>query len=112
MKIDFKKLSLRERAALFFDLVETPGWKLLQQYFSPEIKIRVTNADSREQFMYESIRAQVIQEFFNIPRYVMRQAEQAWSRNGISSISLLENETEEDLSKNTVSKISPQDFTE
>lgn len=77
----FKHLSLRERAAMFASLIREPGWMLLQQSFRPEIKTRITDRDDREAFLYEAIRAQVLQEIFSLPQLVMRQAEREWSRH-------------------------------
>jgi hypothetical protein len=70
-----KALSLKERAACFAELVRMPGWQLLRQSFRPEIRCRITDTDAREAFLYEAVRAQVLQEIFGVPYSVMRQAE-------------------------------------
>jgi hypothetical protein len=76
----YKQLSLRERAAIFSNLVREPGWELLQRSFRPEIRTRITDSDAREAFLYEAIRAQVIQEIFSTPHLIINQAEREWSR--------------------------------
>jgi len=81
----FKQFSLRERAAMFSNLVREPGWDMLQRSFRPEIRARITDEDAREAFLYEAIRAQVIQEIFSAPLLVIQQAEREWSRQPISS---------------------------
>jgi hypothetical protein len=78
-----KHLSLRERASLFSCLVREPGWDLLQRSFRPEIRTRITDGDAREAFLYESIRAQVIQEIFSTPYLVIQQAEREWARDPV-----------------------------
>lgn len=75
MQNSFKQLSLRDRAALYADLIREPGWELLQKTFRPEIRTRLTDQDAREAFLYEAIRAQVIQEIFSTPHLIIRQAE-------------------------------------
>lgn len=75
-----KQLALRERSALFSSLIREPGWELLRQSFRPEIRSRVTDQDAKEAFLYEAIRAQVIQEIFSTPELVIQQAERAWAR--------------------------------
>jgi hypothetical protein len=75
-----KQLSLRERAALFTSLIREPGWELLRNSFRPEIRSRITDSDARDAFLYEAIRAQVIQEIFSTPELVIHQAERAWAR--------------------------------
>ena len=81
----FKQPSLRERAALFSKLIQDPGWELLQRAFRPEIRSRITDTDAREAFLYESIRAQVIQEIFSTPHWVITQAEREWAKYPIAS---------------------------
>lgn len=76
----YKQLSLRERAAIFSNLVREPGWELLQRSFRPEIRTRISDGDAREAFLYEAIRAQVIQEIFSTPHLIITQAEREWSR--------------------------------
>lgn len=80
MNFPHKQQSLKERAALYASLVREPGWELLQRSFRPEIRTRITDGDAREAFLYEAIRAQVIQEIFSTPRLVMSQAEREWGR--------------------------------
>lgn len=75
-----KQLALRERAALFSSLIREPGWELLRQSFRPEIRSRITDHDAKEAFLYEAIRAQVIQEIFSTPELIIQQAERAWAR--------------------------------
>jgi hypothetical protein len=79
----FKQPSLRERAALFSKLIQDPAWELLQRAFRPEIRSRVTDTDAREAFLYEAIRAQVIQEIFSTPHWIISQAEREWSRGPV-----------------------------
>jgi hypothetical protein len=81
MSNPYKQLSLRERAAMFANLIREPGWELLQHSFRPEIRTRVTDKDAKEALLYEAIRAQLIQEFFSTPLLVINQAEREWSRN-------------------------------
>lgn len=81
-----KQHSLRERAAMFTDMIRTPGWELLQRSFRPEIRTRVTDQDAKESFLYEAIRAQVIQEIFSTPHMVIHQAEREWIRQPIDSL--------------------------
>ena len=76
-----KQLSLRERAALFKKLIQEPGWELLQRAFRAEIRSRITDTDAREAFLYEAIRAQIIQEIFSTPHWTINQAEREWARN-------------------------------
>jgi hypothetical protein len=76
----YKQLSLREKATLFTDLIREPGWDLLQKTFRPEIRTKVTDTDAKEAFLYEAIRAQVIQEIFCTPLLTIRQAEREWSK--------------------------------
>jgi hypothetical protein len=75
MALNFKSLSLQEKASLFFKLMQTPGWELLKQSFRQEIRERIIDTDSREAFLYEAVRAQVLQEIFSAPQIVIRQAE-------------------------------------
>lgn len=75
----FKQLGLREKATLFTDLIREPGWELLQNTFRPELRTRITDTDAKEAFLYEAIRAQVIQEIFLAPSQVIRQAEREWA---------------------------------
>lgn len=86
----YKQLSIRERAAMFAELVKAPGWELLQRSFRPEIRTRVTDGDAREAFLYEAIRAQVIQEIFSTPHLVMSQAEREWPRQPVLHDEVLE----------------------
>ena len=79
-----KHLSLRERASLFSNLVRESGWDLLQRSFRPEMRTRITDGDAREAFLYEAIRAQVIQEIFSTPYLVIQQAEREWAREPLS----------------------------
>jgi hypothetical protein len=72
--------NLRERTALFSQLIQEPGWQLLQQTFRPEIRSRITDTDARESFLYEAIRAQFIQEIFSAPHLVIQQAKRAWHK--------------------------------
>ncbi len=74
----YRQISLRERATMFSQLVREPGWELLQRSFRPEIRTRVTDGDAREAFLYEAIRAQIIQEIFSAPHLVIGQAEREW----------------------------------
>ena len=76
-----KQLSLRERASLLSDLIREPGWELLQRAFKPEIRSRITDSDAKEAFLYEAIRAQVIQEIFSAPHLIIHQAAREWSRH-------------------------------
>ncbi|WP_303673480.1 hypothetical protein [Vampirovibrio chlorellavorus] len=76
----YKQLSLREKATLFTDLIREPGWDLLQNSFRPELRTRVTDTDAKEAFLYEAIRAQVIQEIFSTPLLIIQQADREWSR--------------------------------
>jgi hypothetical protein len=75
-----RQLSLKERAAAFSTLVREPGWELLQHSFRPEIRTRITDGDARDAFLYEAIRAQVIQEIFSTPHLIINQAEREWAR--------------------------------
>lgn len=59
--------SLKERANWFSNLIREPGWELLKRTFKPEIRSRITDSDAKEAFLYEAIRAQVIQEIFSTP---------------------------------------------
>jgi hypothetical protein len=83
MNNSFKQAGLRERAAMFAALVREPGWELLRQSFRPDIRSRITDIDAKEAFLYEAIRAQVIQEIFSTPHLVMRQAEREWARHPV-----------------------------
>lgn len=76
----YKQLGLREKAALFTDLIREPGWELLQSAFRPEMRTRITDTDAKEAFLYEAIRVQVIQEIFAAPHLVIRQAEREWAK--------------------------------
>lgn len=71
-------LSLKEKAALFASLIREPGWALLQKSFRPEIRTRITDIDAKEAFLYEAIRAQVIQEVLSTPLLTIRQAQREW----------------------------------
>ena len=84
MIYNHKQPGLRERAAIFSSLIREPGWDLLQRSFRPEIRTRITDTDGKESFLYEAIRAQVIQEIFSTPQLVINQAELEWSRNPVS----------------------------
>jgi hypothetical protein len=79
----YKQLSLRERAAIFSNLIREPGWELLQRSFRPEIRTRISDSDTREALLYEAIRAQVIQEIFSTPHLIISQAEREWARHPI-----------------------------
>jgi hypothetical protein len=68
-------LTLTEKAARLQLLMEHPGWSLLQQTFKPEIRTKVNDSDTKEAFMYEAIRAQVIQEIMTWPTLIVNQAE-------------------------------------
>lgn len=72
-----KQLTLQERAALFNEMVELSGWDLLRQLFRPEIRCRIRDIDEKEAFLYEAVRAQVIQEIFSAPYRVIRQVQQS-----------------------------------
>lgn len=76
----YTQLSLKEKASLFTDLVREPGWLLLQKAFQPDIRTKITDIDAKEAFLYEAIRAQVIQEIFCTPLQTIRQAEREWSQ--------------------------------
>ncbi len=78
MERSYSQYSLRERAELFSKMTQEVGWELLQQSFRPEIRTRITDTDAKEAFMFEAIRAQVIQEIFSTPQLVIRQAEREW----------------------------------
>ncbi len=71
---DLRHLSLKEKAVCYARLVREPGWELLAQAFRPEIPTRVSDRDSRERFLYEAVRAQVIREILEMPHLVMAQA--------------------------------------
>ncbi len=75
MERNLKLLPLTERAKLFSVLIQQEGWHLLEQSFSPEIRIRIGDSDDREAFLYEAIRAQIIQEIFATPYLIIKQAE-------------------------------------
>lgn len=90
----YKQIGLRERAVMFCNLVREPGWELLQRSFRAEIRNRIIDGDTREAFLYEAIRAQVIQEIFSTPFLIMNQAEREWPRNPNIST-----EAEEDASE-------------
>jgi hypothetical protein len=79
----YKQLSLRERAAIFSNLIREPGWELLQRAFRPEIRTRITDTDAKEALLYEAVRAQIIQEIFSTPHLIINQAEREWSRHPI-----------------------------
>ncbi len=81
MASSYKQLSLRERATMFSNLIREPGWEVLQQSFRPEIRTRINDRDDKETFLYEAIRAQVMQEIFSLPQQVIRQAEREWNRH-------------------------------
>ena len=83
MRLDYKQLSLRERAAMFSSLVREPGWVLLQRAFRPEIRTRITDQNGKEAFCYEAIRAQLIQEIFAMPQMIMEQAERERLRHPV-----------------------------
>lgn len=70
-----KTLTMKEKAALYASLIREPGWELLKQTFRPEIRSRITDTDARELFLYEAIRAQVIQEIFSTPHHVIQQVD-------------------------------------
>lgn len=70
-----RQLTLKERAQQFSELVESSGWDLLRQLFRPDIKCRIRDIDEKEAFLYESIRAQVIQEIFSTPYRVIRKVQ-------------------------------------
>ncbi len=78
MERSYSQYSLRERAELFSKLTQEVGWDLLQQSFRPEIRTHITDTDAKEAFMFEAIRAQVIQEIFSTPQLVIRQSEREW----------------------------------
>lgn len=69
-----KSRTLDEKATLMMRLTREPGWALLKLSFQPEIRIKITDVDDREAFLYEAIRSQVIQEIFGQPEKLMRQA--------------------------------------
>ncbi len=75
----FKSLTMKEKAALYANLLREPGWELLKQTFRPEIRTRITDQDAKEQFLYEAIRAQVIQEIFSTPHQVIHQVNRDFS---------------------------------
>jgi hypothetical protein len=81
----YKQLGLREKATLFTDLIREPGWELLQSAFRPELRSRITDIDAKEAFLYEAIRAQVIQEIFSTPSLIIQQAEREWARKQFHS---------------------------
>ena len=83
-----KQLALKERATLFSSLIREPGWELLQRSFRPEIRTRITDGDAREAFLYEAIRAQVIQEIFATPLLIIQQAEREWARHTLTEASV------------------------
>lgn len=76
----YKQLGLKEKATLFTDLIREPGWELLQSTFRPDLRTRITDTDAKEAFLYEAIRAQVIQEIFSTPALIIQQAEREWVR--------------------------------
>jgi hypothetical protein len=96
----YRQLSLRERATLFSELVRMPGWELLQRSYRPEIRSRITDRDARDAFLYEAIRAQVIQEIFSLPQLVIRQAEREWFRQPASDMPLPETLVDDGVSPN------------
>lgn len=71
----FKSLTLKEKASLYASLIREPGWELLKQTFKPELRTRITDTDAKESFLYEAIRAQVIQEIFSMPGQVIHQVD-------------------------------------
>lgn len=84
-KQHYRQLSLKERAAMLSSLSKEPGWELLKQMFRPEIRTRISDTDAREAFIYEAIRAQVIQEIFGTPLSVMYQAEREWCSHPVNA---------------------------
>lgn len=74
----YKTLTMKEKAALYASLIREPGWELLRQTFRPEIRTRITDTDAREGFLYEAIRAQVIQEIFSTPDHVIHQVDRTY----------------------------------
>lgn len=86
----FKQPGLRERATLFSRLIQEPGWELLQRSFRPELRNRITDRDAREAFLYEAVRAQVIQEIFSTPHWVINQAEREWQKNSVNQDTAIE----------------------
>ncbi|HEY9746602.1 MAG TPA: hypothetical protein V6C99_10335 [Oculatellaceae cyanobacterium] len=91
--------SLKERANWFSNLIREPGWELLKRTFKPEIRSRITDSDAKEAFLYEAIRAQVIQEIFSTPHWVITQAEREWGR------ATPVDETTEDTEHNTSKEV-------
>ncbi|MDX2084698.1 MAG: hypothetical protein SFZ03_04850 [Candidatus Melainabacteria bacterium] len=79
-----KPFSLVERARCYQKLIEQPGWMLLEQAFSSHVPTAITDQDSRERFLYEATRAQVIQEIFKTPERIIHQAEQTWQKSALS----------------------------
>jgi len=69
-----KSRTMDEKATLMMRLTREPGWALLKMTFQPDIRTHITDSDDREAFLYEAIRAQVIQEIFSQPEKLMRQA--------------------------------------
>lgn len=75
----YKTLSLKEKATLYASLIREPGWELLKQTFRPELRTRITDTDAKESFLYEAIRAQVIQEIFSTPQQVIHQVDRDYA---------------------------------
>lgn len=75
----YKTMSLKEKAGLYARLIREPGWELLKQTFRPELRTRITDSDAKESFLYEAIRAQVIQEIFSTPTQVMNQVDRDYA---------------------------------
>ncbi len=65
-------------------LLREPGWLMLQRAFSPEIRVRISDQNSKEAFMYEAIRSQVIQEIFSMPQLIIDQAERERLRHPVN----------------------------
>jgi hypothetical protein len=74
----FKTLTMKEKAALYASLIREPGWELLKQTFRPDLRTRITDSDAKESFLYEAIRAQVIQEIFSTPAHVIHQVDREY----------------------------------
>ena len=71
---NIKDLSLKEKARAYQDLINNKGWKLLKASFQTQLSVSIKDRDSKEQFLYESIRAQVLSELFNTPCQIITQA--------------------------------------
>lgn len=67
----YRSLSLKEKAALYASLIREPGWELLRRTYQPEIRTRIIDTNTKESFIYEAIRSQVIQEIFSLPEQVI-----------------------------------------